>query len=61
MDNPIIAIPTHKTVCRMIPTPDGAYRIVIDAIVSANTAIEVMKVLGLRVEWGTGVPDADRT
>jgi hypothetical protein len=45
----------------MVPQPDGAYRLTIDAIVSPNTAIEVMKVLGFRVESNAGGFDADRT
>jgi hypothetical protein len=61
MDNRIIELPTHKTVCRMAPHPNGAYRITIDAIVSPGTAIEVMKVLGFRVESNASSFDAGRT
>jgi hypothetical protein len=45
----------------MAPQPDGSYRITIDAIVSPNTAMEVMKVLGFRVEGNAGAFNADRT
>ena len=56
MTDRIIELPTHQTVCRMIPQPDGLYRIKIDAIVSPDTAIEVMKVLGAKVESSEDLP-----
>ena len=61
MTRRIIELPTHKTVCRMAPQAGGLYRITIDAIVSPDTAIEVMKVLGAKVGSNQGTSDADLT
>ena len=50
-----------QTICRMMPQPNGMYRITTDAIVSPETAIDVMAILGAKVDSDPAAYNPDKT